>query len=151
MYRIDDRKSANPRMRGFLHGTTVILRERGLRGIYQGLAPTTAKQTANSAVRFGSYSTLRQMVQDRTSAEEELSSITTFAIGGISGLITVLVTQPLDTIKTRMQSIGATQYRNSFICGVKIVKDEGISTLWSGAMPRLARLVVSNIIVRFGY
>ena len=30
--RIDDRKSANPRMRGFLHAVPIIARERGLAG-----------------------------------------------------------------------------------------------------------------------
>src|SRR4051794_34340317 len=55
------------------------------------------------------------------------------------------VTQPLDTIKTRMQSIEArNEYRSSFECAVKIFKDEGILKFWSGALPRLARLTVSE-------
>jgi solute carrier family 25 citrate transporter 1 len=47
-----------------------------------------------------------------------------------------------------MQSIEARQhYKNSFVCATKIVKDEGFLTLWSGAMPRLVRLVLSGGIV----
>lgn len=58
------------------------------------------------------------------------------------------VTQPLDTIKTRMQSIEASKnYKNSFACGASILKNEGFLTLWSGAMPRLARLILSGGIV----
>ena len=36
---IDDSKSPNPRFRGLIHGTSVIVREEGLRGIYRGLFP----------------------------------------------------------------------------------------------------------------
>ena len=55
---------------------------------------------------------------------------------------------PLDTIKTRMQSIEAkSEYRNSFNCAARIVKEEGFLTLWSGALPRLGRLILSGGIV----
>jgi solute carrier family 25 (mitochondrial citrate transporter), member 1 len=58
------------------------------------------------------------------------------------------VTQPLDTVKTRMQSIEARKnYRNSFVCAASIFKNEGVLTLWSGAVPRLARLILSGGIV----
>ena len=48
----------------------------------------------------------------------------------------------------RMQSLEARKnYKNSFACASKIFRDEGILTLWSGAVPRLARLVLSGGIV----
>ncbi|PGH00472.1 solute carrier family 25 (mitochondrial citrate transporter), member 1 [Blastomyces parvus] len=145
---IDDRKSANPRMRGFLHGTGVIFRERGIRAFFQGFVPTTARQAANSATRFGSYTTIRQFAQGYVAPGEKLGAASIFAIGGLAGLITVYVTQPLDTIKTRMQSIEARKnYKNSFVCAATIFKKEGPLTFWSGALPRLARLVLSGGIV----
>ena len=58
------------------------------------------------------------------------------------------VTQPLDVIKTRMQSLEAKRdYKNSFICASRIFRDEGVLTFWSGAVPRLARLILSGGIV----
>ncbi|KAF3894531.1 Mitochondrial tricarboxylate transporter [Trichophyton interdigitale] len=145
---IDDRKSAKPRMRGFLHGSAVIFRERGIRGFFQGFIPTTARQAANSATRFGSYTTLKQFAQGYIAPGEKLGTLSTFAIGGMAGLITVYVTQPLDTVKTRMQSLEArSSYKNSFDCVAKILKNEGVFTFWSGAVPRLARLVLSGGIV----
>lgn len=48
----------------------------------------------------------------------------------------------------RMQSIEASsQYKNSFACAAKIFRDEGVRTFWSGAAPRLVRLVFSGGIV----
>ncbi|KAJ5819673.1 hypothetical protein N7474_005264 [Penicillium riverlandense] len=145
---IDDRKSAKPRMRGFLHGSKIIWQERGIRGFFQGFVPTTARQAANSATRFTSYTTLKQIAEGYVAPGEKLGTVSTFAIGGVAGLITVYVTQPLDTVKTRMQSLEASKnYKNSFVCAARIFKDEGILTFWSGAMPRLARLILSGGIV----
>ncbi|KAK8118206.1 tricarboxylate transporter [Apiospora kogelbergensis] len=129
---IDERKRAQPRMRGFLDAIPIIARERGIRGFFQGLVPTAARQSANSAVRFGSYTSLKQLAESYTAPGEKLGSLATFGIGGVAGVVTVYATQPLDTIKTRMQSIEAKQ---------------GVFTFWSGAVPRLARLVMSGGIV----
>lgn len=107
-------------MRGFLHGSGIIFRERGIRGFFQGFVPTTARQAANSATRFGSYTTIKQFAQGYVAPGEKLGTVSTFGIGGLAGLITVYVaedccnlsntdtvvllryvTQPLDTVKTR--------------------------------------------------
>ncbi|KAL1851442.1 hypothetical protein VTK73DRAFT_9420 [Phialemonium thermophilum] len=145
---IDDRKSGNPRMRGFLHAVPIIARERGLRGFFQGFVPTTARQAANSATRFTAYTSLKQLAESYTSPGERLGAVGTFAIGGVAGLITVYVTQPLDTVKTRMQSIEARRvYGTSLRCAAMIFRQEGLLTFWSGALPRLARLVMSGGIV----
>jgi solute carrier family 25 citrate transporter 1 len=147
-YSIDDRKSAKPRLRGFLHAVPIIARERGIRGFFQGFVPTTARQAANSATRFGSYTALKQLAEGYTAPGEKLGALSTFAMGGIAGLITVYVTQPLDTVKTRMQSIEARSlYGNSFRCASIIFRQEGLLTFWSGALPRLARLIMSGGIV----
>lgn len=135
-------------MRGFLHAVPIIARERGIRGFFQGFVPTTARQAANSATRFGSYTFLKQIAESYTAPGEKLGAVGTFAIGGVAGLITVFVTQPLDTIKTRMQSIEARkQYGNTLRCASMIFKQEGVLTFWSGALPRLVRLVLSGGIV----
>lgn len=135
-------------MRGFLHAVPIIARERGIRGFFQGFVPTTARQAANSATRFGAYNFFKQIAESYTAPGEKLGTVGTFAMGGLAGLVTVYVTQPLDTVKTRMQSIEArTQYGNTFRCAAMIFKQEGILTFWSGALPRLARLVLSGGIV----
>ena len=47
-----------------------------------------------------------------------------------------------------MQSLEASKnYKNSFVCASRIFKDEGLFTFWSGAVPRLARLILSGGIV----
>lgn len=148
MHRIDDRKAANPRMRGFLHGSRIIAQEKGIRGFFQGFLPTTARQAANSAVRFSSYTSLKQLAQSYVAPGEKLGAVSTFGLGGLAGIITVYTTMPIDTVKTRMQSIEArASYKNSLDCVVKIFRDEGLLTFWAGAVPRLGRLILSGGIV----
>ncbi|RMY22554.1 hypothetical protein D0865_16540 [Hortaea werneckii] len=145
---IDDRKSGAGRMRGFLHGSGIIAREQGIRGFFKGFVPTTARQAANSAVRFSAYTSLKQAAQSYVAPGEKLGTLATFAIGGLAGTVTVYATQPIDTVKTRMQSLDAKGlYKHSVDCGVKIVRDEGFWKLWSGALPRLGRLIFSGGIV----
>ena len=121
------------------------------------------RQGANSAVRFTTYTTLKQLVQGTARPGQTLPSTITFAIGGIAGLVTVYTTMPLEyvdlprlifvpifallfsVIKTRMQTVEArSQYRNSFHCAYRIFKEEGILRFWTGTTPRLTRLVVSR-------
>jgi solute carrier family 25 (mitochondrial citrate transporter), member 1 len=90
-HRIDDRKSSKPRMRGFLNASALIAREKGIRGFFQGFVPTTARQAANSAVRFSSYSSLKHLAQGYVAPGERLGALTTFGIGGMAGVITVYV------------------------------------------------------------
>lgn len=127
------------------------------------------RQGANSAVRFTTYTTLKQFVQSRTRTGQKLPSSVTFGMGAIAGLVTVYTTMPLEcvyppllravysngtiissfffvlasVIKTRMQALDArTQYRNSFHCAYRIFTEEGVLRFWTGTTPRLARLVV---------
>jgi solute carrier family 25 (mitochondrial citrate transporter), member 1 len=76
-------------MRGFLHGSAVIFRESGVRGFFQGFVPTTARQAANSATRFGSYTFLKQFAESYVKPGERLGTASTFALGGAAGFITV--------------------------------------------------------------
>lgn len=47
------------------------------------------RQGANSAVRFSSYSTLKQLVQGNVPAGSQLPGWMTFGIGSMAGIITV--------------------------------------------------------------
>ena len=87
---VDDRKRTYPRMRGFIHGALLIFQERGLPGWFQGLVPTTARQAANSAVRFGAYGTIReQFERDARARGAKVGTVETFAAGALAGVVTV--------------------------------------------------------------
>lgn len=74
----------------------MIIREEGLGGIYRGLFPVMARQGANSAVRFTTYSTLKGFVAGNTRPGETLPAGVTFGIGAVAGVVTVYATMPLE-------------------------------------------------------
>ena len=71
----------------------------------------------------------------------------TFAAGASYGLTTVVVGQPLDTIKTRMQGLKAAEYSSTLDCFVKIATREGPLQFYSGAVARAARVVPGQGII----
>ncbi|KAK8127029.1 uncharacterized protein PG998_002788 [Apiospora kogelbergensis] len=138
---IDDAKSGKRQYKGGAHALSVMLRHQGIREVYRGLLSTTAKQSATSAVRMGSYNILKEMSKSRDLPQ---NSLTAFASGAVAGVITVYATQPLDTVKTRAQSArgaGTVEAIRS------VISTGGVRGLWSGSSMRLGRLVLSGGIV----
>ncbi|KAK6205522.1 citrate transport protein [Scheffersomyces amazonensis] len=148
---IDDRQTAKPKYQnGLISGTVKLCRDIGFKGVYAGVVPVSLRQAANQAVRLGSYNAIKTMIQQAsgTKPNEPLSSLATFSVGAFAGTITVYTTMPIDTVKTRMQALGAEKrYSSTLNCFVKIFRDEGLLTFWKGATPRLGRLFFSGGIV----
>ena len=56
------------------------------------------RQGANSAVRFTTYTTLKQFVQGNARPGQTIPSSITFGIGAVAGLVTVYTTMPLECV-----------------------------------------------------
>ncbi|EGW31636.1 citrate transport protein [Spathaspora passalidarum NRRL Y-27907] len=148
---IDDKQTAKPKYQnGLVSGTVKLVKDMGFKGIYAGVVPVSLRQASNQAVRLGSYNAIKTMIQQAQGQKptDPLNSGATFAVGSFAGIITVYTTMPIDTVKTRMQALGADKlYKSTIDCFVKIFKQEGLLTFWKGATPRLGRLVLSGGIV----
>lgn len=139
---IDDAKGAK-RFRNGSHAVSLLVREQGITALYRGLLSTTMKQSATSAVRMGSYNWLKTEYT-RNIGHAPSSSAETFALGAIAGLVTVYMTQPLDTIKTRAQ---CSQGQTLWLAIRTTLEDGGVKAFWAGSTMRLGRLVFSGGIV----
>nr|CAL25806.1 CG18418 [Drosophila melanogaster]CAL25808.1 CG18418 [Drosophila melanogaster]CAL25811.1 CG18418 [Drosophila melanogaster]CAL25815.1 CG18418 [Drosophila melanogaster] len=65
-----------------------------------------------------------------------------FVMGGTSGMLATCIVQPLDLLKTRMQisgTLGTREYKNSFEVLSKVLKNEGILSLYNGLSAGLLR------------
>ncbi|KAH7379065.1 MC family mitochondrial carrier protein [Cadophora sp. MPI-SDFR-AT-0126] len=142
---VDMKQKSKSQNLGFIRGTRFLLAEKGPRVLLQGWVPTTARQAANSGVRFTSYTTLKQFFEK---PGHKIGALGSFAIGATAGIITVYTTMSLDVIKTRMQSLqGRRTYGNSLNCARLIFMRGEPRTFWSGALARLGRLSLSGGIV----
>ncbi len=60
--------------------------------------------------------------------------------GGFAGACSVLGNTPLDVIKTRMQSLEASKYKNTWDCAKQIWTNEGPKAFYKGTIPRMSRV-----------
>jgi hypothetical protein len=71
--------------------------------------------------------------------------------GLVAGILAAITTQPVDTIKTRMQAFPDTtthpHYRNIATTARHIVSGEGAGTLFAGIVPRGGRIVCAVFIL----
>lgn len=136
---INDQRSANPRYKGFFHGVREIVQQQGLKGTYQGLSATIMKQGSNQAIRFYVMETLKNWYREGD-ASKPVPKLITGAFGAFAGACSVFGNTPLDVIKTRMQGLEASKYRNTWDCAKKIWIHEGPRAFYKGTIPRMSRV-----------
>ncbi|XP_038670665.1 tricarboxylate transport protein, mitochondrial-like [Scyliorhinus canicula] len=143
---IHDQSSPNPKYYGFFHGVREIVRERGLRGTYQGLTATILKQGSNQAIRFFVMTSLRNWYKGND-PNKRINPFITAAFGATAGAASVFGNTPLDVVKTRMQGLQSSKYENTLDCAYQILKNEGLFAFYKGTVPRLARVCLDVAIV----
>lgn len=136
---INDQRSAKPQYRGFLHGVSTIVKNEGLGGIYKGLTPTILKQGSNQAIRFFVMESLKDLYK-RGDHEKTVPKLVVGTFGAVAGAASVFGNTPLDVVKTRMQGLEASKYKNTADCALQILRNEGVTAFYKGTVPRLGRV-----------
>ncbi|KAL3440450.1 mitochondrial carrier domain-containing protein [Aspergillus insuetus] len=144
--KIIDDQSGPKRYTSASHAVRSVISTEGVSGLYRGVVPVTLKQSANAMVRFTSYNFFLGQLQALTSNGTPVTGSTAIA-GAMAGVVTVYATMPFDTIKTRLQALdGSQRYTGTLDCLRSIISREGVSVLWRGTTPRLARLSISGAV-----
>lgn len=130
------------------HALTSILKNEGLGGIYTGLSAGLLRQATYTTTRLGIYTILFEKM---TGADGTPPNFLTKAlIGMTAGAVGAFVGTPAEVALIRMTADGrlpADQkrgYTNVFNALVRITREEGVTTLWRGCIPTMARAVVVN-------
>lgn len=132
----------------FLQVVQEIHATRGFGGFWQGSLITCTRQVLNSAVWFSSFNAFKQLI----SPNHDLSPSSTVLVSLLSSVNVILLTQPIDVVKTRVQSSNfRTEYRDTMTCLVRTSMYEGMSKLWSGWLPRFIKVSVGGSITLYSY
>ena len=88
-----------------------------------------------AGARLGTYSPIKGAL----GGDKEHSNLfRNVAAGCLSGSLAAAATNPVDLIKTRLQAKGS-PYRNAWAIVRAVVAEQGISGLWAGTTPSVAR------------
>lgn len=119
--------------------------------LYTGLSAGLLRQAVYTTARLGLFETIIKSLNTRA---EEANRKITFAeragAGLTAGGIAAMVGNPADLALVRMQSDGLkapearANYRSVFDALVRISRAEGVTALWSGALPTVIRAMALN-------
>lgn len=151
------RLQTDPSLKNAGHALVSILREEGVKGLYRGATLTVTRQAINQAVNFTVYHEIKSRLENRKrnsgkensgkgnsgkgngGGDKPLPSYQHFMIGAASSSFYPLINAPIDTLKTRVQSMR--NKVNIMELARCIYQTEGLSAFYKGVTPRLIRIV----------
>jgi solute carrier family 25 citrate transporter 1 len=127
------------------HTLLTLFREQGIGGLYVGAGPTAARQASSTAVRFAVLEHLRQLACSTCGYDRKsIPSWVTFLAGGTAGAVSAVANNPIDVVKSRIQSGVAD--RGILSCIKDLLREDGIRAFGAGLQARCVRLFLSQAI-----
>jgi solute carrier family 25 uncoupling protein 8/9 len=148
---LQGRSSGPVKYHGTLHTLTTVAREEGVRSLWKGLVPGLHRQVLLGGVRIASYDPIRDFYGRLMKEEGGKTSLPTKVAAALTaGTLGVLVGNPTDCLKVRMQAQGKLppgtppKYPSAMQAYGIIARQEGLKALWTGTSPNILRNSVVN-------
>ncbi|CAG0879048.1 unnamed protein product [Cyprideis torosa] len=125
-----------------------ILKNEGALALYTGLSAGLLRQASYTTTRLGVYNYLFETFSSDDGTPP--SFLMKVSLGMTAGCVAAFVGTPAEVSLIRMTSDGRLplaerrNYKNVFNALYRIVKEEGVFTLWRGALPTMGRAMVVN-------
>ncbi|CAH9103425.1 unnamed protein product [Cuscuta europaea] len=138
-----------PKYRGMLGTVGTIAREEGLAALWKGIVPGLHRQCLFGGIRIGMYEPVKNLYVGKDHVGEVpltkkiLAGLTTGALG-------IAIANPTDLVKVRLQSEGKLppgvprRYSGALNAYSTIVRQEGVTALWTGIGPNIGRNAIIN-------
>ncbi|KAM7328830.1 mitochondrial ornithine transporter 1 [Alexandromys fortis] len=121
-----------------------IFRKDGPLGFYHGLSSTLLREVPGYFLFFGGYELSRSFFASGKS-KDELGPVPLMLSGGFGGVCLWLAVYPVDCIKSRIQVLSMTGKQTGLVrTFLSIIKNEGITALYSGLKPTMLRAFPAN-------
>lgn len=117
--------------------TRSIIRNEGFLGLYNGLTSTICREMPGYFAFFGGIESTKHLLVRYTPIKDEHHPLVPLISGGVGGMCLWLAIFPFDLIKSRIQVENSNLSLNKML--FKIVKEEGVKTLYRGLTPTLIR------------
>jgi solute carrier family 25 citrate transporter 1 len=122
---------------------SIILKESGPMGLYQGLFATILKQSSNQGLRFMFYNKYKDIITE--DGKTPITPVKALIGGMMAGCFSTLGNNPFDVVKTQMQGTQAKYYTSTLDCFRKILAADGPRGFYRGCIPRMGRVVPGQV------
>ncbi|CAG7837772.1 unnamed protein product [Allacma fusca] len=149
-FAVNDGLSSRPQYNGLFHAFKSILKDEGVRGLYRGVTPNVWGAGSAWGLYFLFYNSLKTWWQGGDT-KMDLGPTRHMAIAAEAGLLTLMFTNPIWVVKTRLclqygsttapaavgvpGPLAVVQYRGMVDALVKVWQMEGIRGLYRGFVP----------------
>lgn len=131
------------------HAAGAILKNEGVFTLYSGLSAGLLRQATYTTARLGVFNALTDAAsKDGVPPNFGMKVL----IGLCAGAVGAFVGTPADLTLIRMTTDGRLppaerrNYRNAIVALLRIAREEGILSLWKGAVPTMGRAMVVNAV-----
>ena len=106
----------------------------------------------HKGIKFATYDFVRQRALSQDEHTAVSQALVKVGCGGFAGLVATVLTYPNDTVRRRLQMQGeggrARIYRDTIDCYQKLIRTQGIMSLYQGLTPTLLR-ALPNMGIQF--
>ncbi|KAI9299001.1 mitochondrial carrier [Neoconidiobolus thromboides FSU 785] len=127
-----------------------MVQQQGIRSLWSGLTPTLWRDIPFSGIYWTGYEYLKKELNQQGSLKLSPFS-NSFISGASSGILAAIITTPFDVLKTRTQVSNKKNSISTFKMMNKIIKREGVKELFSGVIPRTAKVAPACAIMVSSY
>jgi solute carrier family 25 S-adenosylmethionine transporter 26 len=114
-----------------------ILAAEGVAGLFAGYGSFLLRDLPFDAIEFVAYEQLKRAYMSSVGGRD-LHAPEVSAVGAAAGAVTGVLTTPLDVLKTRLMTQGASgKYKGVVDCARRVAAEEGVGTLFAGWQPRV--------------
>lgn len=122
----------------------LVFRDQGLAGLWTGTGPTAARQALANGIRFALYDKFKKALPT------SLGALGSVIAGALTGIASTVITNPIDVVKTRIQSApverGAASL--SVLRSVReLLRSEGLMGLTRGTGARAVKIGIGQAII----
>ena len=131
--------------------------EGGIKAFYKGLDSALLRQAVYASLRLGLYFNISDYLKNHQNQGKNLSPAQKAGASLVAGAIGSFVGTPCDVVLVRMQADSTLpiaerrNYPNVIAAFGRIIKEEGLTTLWKGAAPTILRAVSMNMAMLISY
>jgi solute carrier family 25 ornithine transporter 2/15 len=117
--------------------TMQIIKTEGIRGLYNGLTSTIAREMPGYFAFFFGIEGTKHAIAKYTSIKDMSHPLVPILSGGMGGVCLWMTIFPFDLIKSRIQVENSKASLSTML--VKVIREEGFRTLYKGLGPTLLR------------